>query len=131
MRRIEWDRPLGVLDHRRWSTRCEAGVQYARLPAEVRHAACDLTRKLIPPDEGLHVRLPKINSVRVLDPRTWSEGDGRLKIARVKVCGRRDVVGVRDVHMATSEGVWLGVRVLGMFKMGKRINVLTVYTPMV
>jgi hypothetical protein len=68
--------------------------------------------------------------VRVPDPQTESEGDGRLKVARDKVCGRGDIVCVRDVHMPMSEGVLLGVLVLGMLKMGKRIYVLTVYIAM-
>ena len=69
--------------------------------------------------------------MRVLDPQTESEGDGRLKVARSKVCGRGDIVGVRDVHMPTSKGVLLGVWVLDVLKMGKRIYALTVYIAMV
>ena len=38
---------------------------------------------------------------------------------------------MRDVHMPTSEGVLLRIRVLGMLEMGKQVDVLTVYRAMV
>jgi hypothetical protein len=35
------------------------------------------------------------------------EEDGRLEVARDEVCGRRDVVGVRDMYVTAREWVFL------------------------
>jgi len=57
--------------------------------------------------------------------------DRRLEVAGNKVCGRRDVVGVRDVHVSAREGVFLRVRVSGVLHVATGIGGLTVYTPKV
>ncbi len=48
--------------------------------------------------------------------------DGRLEVAGDKVCGRRDVLGVRDVHASAREGVFLRVRVSGVLRVWLRVG---------
>lgn len=48
--------------------------------------------------------------------RKTRKGDGRLEVARDKVWGRRDVVGVRDVYVSMCEGVFLRSAASGVMR---------------
>lgn len=98
--RIECDGPLSVLDDGRGSARRERGVHLMRLTAEVRHATRDLAREFVGPRQRPHVR-------------------SRLEIPGCEVYRRRDVVGVRDVHVAPRQGVCLRVGTVKRVDMGK------------
>ena len=92
--------------------RSERRVEHGRLAAEVRHAACDLAQVLVTPRQGPYVRLPgKKISVGVGVGIAGRKDGERLEVTRGKVYRRRDVVGVRDVHVSAREGVFLRMQV--------------------
>jgi hypothetical protein len=65
----------------------------------------------------------------VIEGRIDEQDDERLEVAGIKVYQRRDVVSVRDVHVATSEGVSLRVQVSALLCAWKPwgLGDLTVY----
>ena len=50
--------------------------------------------------------------MRVLDWRGGRKRDRRLEAAMDKVCRRRDVIGVGNMHVSAREGVFLRMRIL-------------------
>jgi hypothetical protein len=52
--------------------------------------------------------------MRVLDRRVRRKRDIRLEAALDKVCWRRDVVSMGDVHVSAGKGIFLCVQVVGI-----------------